>query len=353
MIRKYFLALLAVVGFSFAAYTVIAQGQPTPVSKPIAEPSKAPFDGYVAGSGIVEASSRNIAVGSHLSGVVEHVFVEAGDEVKAGDPLFKLDERDLKARLAVEHAAVAAAQAALDRLLAQPRPEEIPPLEAKVVEAKASLDDLQSQLSMWESVEDKRALSMQEFDRRRFAVEVAKAKYQEAVAMLEEKRAGAWKPEIDVARAQVTSAESRASQVQTDLDRLTVRSPIDGEVLQVNVRAGEFAIAGPLATPLMLVGSVQMLHIRVDVDENDAWRVKTGAKAVAFVRGNNALQTPIEFVRFEPYVVPKRSLTGESTERVDTRVLQVIFRFRKDALPVYVGQLMDVFIESEPIAPIH
>jgi hypothetical protein len=55
-------------------------------------------------------------------------------------------------------------------------------------------------------------------------------------------------------------------------------------------------------------------------------------------------------VRFEPYVVPKRSLTGDSTERVDTRVLQIIYALDPAALPVFVGQLMDVFIEAAPSA---
>jgi hypothetical protein len=67
------------------------------------------------------------------------------------------------------------------------------------------------------------------------------------------------------------------------------------------------------------------------------------------MRGNRELQTPAQFVRFEPYVVPKRSLTGDTTERVDTRVLQVLYRFNRGDLPVYVGQQMDVFIEAPPI----
>jgi hypothetical protein len=92
--------------------------------------------------------------------------------------------------------------------------------------------------------------------------------------------------------------------------------------------------------------------LRVDVDEQDASRVQPQAKAVASVRGNSSLRTTLEFVRFEPYVMPKGSLTGHSTERVDTRVLQVIYRFYPDHLPIHVGQQMDVFIESPPVSMI-
>jgi HlyD family secretion protein len=94
------------------------------------------------------------------------------------------------------------------------------------------------------------------------------------------------------------------------------------------------------------------LHLRVGVDEQDAWRVEPRAKAVAAVRGNPFQQTPLEFVRFEPYVARKRSLSGASTERVDTRVLQVIYRFKADGLPIHVGQQVDLFIEAPPISEI-
>jgi hypothetical protein len=97
----------------------------------------------------------------------------------------------------------------------------------------------------------------------------------------------------------------------------------------------------------MVIGSVAPIAVRVDIDENDAWRVAPGKRAIANLRGNTSISFPLIFVRFEPYVIPKRSLTGESFERVDTRVLQAIYSFDKGTLPVYVGQLVDVYIESE------
>jgi multidrug efflux pump subunit AcrA (membrane-fusion protein) len=134
--------------------------------------------------------------------------------------------------------------------------------------------------------------------------------------------------------------------VQTDLERLTVRAPVDGQVLQLKVHLGEFAQTGVLSQALILLGRVDPLNVRVDVDENDAWRVKPGATAEAFLRGNGEIKTPLKFVRFEPYVVPKTSLTGDTTERVDTRVLQVVYSFERGELPIYVGQQMDVFINA-------
>ena len=97
----------------------------------------------------------------------------------------------------------------------------------------------------------------------------------------------------------------------------------------------------------MLLGRTSELQLRADVDEDNASRVKPGCEAVAFIKGSRSASLPLRFVRIEPYVLPKRSLTGESGERVDTRVLQVIFRFDRSTTPVYVGQQMDVFLKEE------
>ena len=121
---------------------------------------------------------------------------------------------------------------------------------------------------------------------------------------------------------------------------------MDGVILQNKVRLGQYAQCGPQVDPLMIFGGGCELHVRAEVDEEDAWRVKAGASAVARVRGNSRESYALEFVRFEPYVIPKQSLTGAATERVDTRVLQVIYRFRNRSVTVFDGQQMDVFINA-------
>lgn len=349
MIRVYIIPLLAVIGVLFAVRTVIVTSKPQDPSLPIIEPPRAPFTSFVAGSGLIEASTQNIAIGTPVAGLVTSVDVIVGDRVRAGDPLFRLDDRDLRAQLRAEQAAAEASRSKVAELRARPRPEDLPPLEARVRVAEVALADAQDQLTNWEQAKAGSAVTPDEISRRRFAVEAAAARLLEAQATRELTRAGAWAPQIAVAEAEVLGAEARADVVKTELERRIVRAPVDGRILQVNVRAGEFAPAGALMTPLMLMGSVEPLHLRVDVDEHDAWRVKEGARAVAMLRGNHRIETPLTFVRFEPYVVPKRALTGESTERVDTRVLQVVFSFERGELPVFVGQQMDVFIESQPI----
>ena len=97
----------------------------------------------------------------------------------------------------------------------------------------------------------------------------------------------------------------------------------------------------------MVLGDISTYHVRVDIDERDIARFRPGAPAKAYPRGDTAHEMTMRFVRVEPYVQPKKSLTGDNTERVDTRVLQVIYLLDlKDKPRVYIGQQMDVFIEA-------
>jgi hypothetical protein len=71
-----------------------------------------------------------------------------------------------------------------------------------------------------------------------------------------------------------------------------------------------------------------------------------GMPARAFLRGNSAISFDLSFAYIEPYVLPKTELSGASTERVDTRVLQVVYSVIKGDLPIYAGQQLDVYIET-------
>ncbi len=308
MLPKYTLPALAALGFAFGVFSVIRGNQPIPIAQPVAEPANSPFPSFIAGAGIVEAKSQNISVGTPLSGIIQQVTVKVGDKIKAGDILFRIDDREALAELGVRKANLAKAKAA-------------------VGEAEASVNDTRNMLELIEAVTDRRAISKEDLDRRRNAHTIAKAR-------------------LESARAQVLQNEAELAATQTTLDRLVVHAPVAGEVLQVNIRPGEFAPASAGNTPLMVLGNLDQLHIRVDIDENDAWRFRKEGRAVAYLRGNRNFKTDLKLVWVEPYVIPKRSLTGDSTERVDTRVLQALYSFDRASMPAYVGQQMDVFIEA-------
>ena len=137
----------------------------------------------------------------------------------------------------------------------------------------------------------------------------------------------------------------KSAQISIEIERATVRAPIDGQVLQVNVRAGE-RVTDQSQQALMVLGRLKPIHVRADIDEHDIAEFHSDAKAVLQLRGKDDHHYPLEFVRVEPYVVAKRWLTGDNTERVDTRVLQVIYALEDENATAFVGQQVDVFIDA-------
>jgi len=345
--KKFGLPLLALTALIFAVSSAWKWRSVKTSTPPPLAPPTAGFEHTVGAVGLVEASSENIAISTPVPGLAIGVYVKAGASVKAGQKLFSLDDRDLLSELEVRRTALEVARQKLAKLEQAPRAEEIPPAEARVREAEVALADAAVQQKLIESVTDRRAISEEDLQRRRLAAKAAAARLDEAKAALSLLKSGSWKPDIQIARAEVAQAEAQVRRLETDIERLTVRAPMAGEILQLNLRAGEYAPSGPLAKPLIVMGDTSRLHVRADVDENEAWRIRGGAAAQAAERGGGSRKVQLEFVRFEPYVTPKKSLTGDSTERVDTRVLQVIYRFKDPGVPFRVGQQMDVFISTD------
>lgn len=305
--------LLALAGIGYAIFfTMSASQQDPPEPAPLALPAETRFADTVAGSGLIEANTRNIAIGSFVSGIVTVINVVEGQRVEAGTPLFVLDRRLAEAELAIARSAVTTAQ-------------------ARVAAAAADLADQEDQLHRSEKLKTGVVISEDRLMRLRFAVRTARAR-------------------LEAARAEVETAEARVRSTAVELERLTVRAPVGGLILKVNMRVGEFVSAGPAADPLVLLGDDRPMHVRVQIDENDIWRLKPDAAAEAVVRGQRQQRFALQLVRTDPYVLPKRSLTGERSERVDTRVLELIYRFDQGEEPVFIGQQVDVFIEAKPFA---
>jgi RND family efflux transporter MFP subunit len=306
--------LLALAGIGYAIFFTASAGrQAPPEPTPLSLPAETRFADTVAGSGLIEANTRNIAIGSFASGIVTVINVVEGQRVEACAPLFALDQRLAEAELAIAQRNVATAR-------------------ARVVEAEAELADQDDQLQRAEKLKTGIVITEDRLMRSRFAVRTARAK-------------------LEAARAEVETAEARVRSAAVELERLTVRAPVGGLILKLNIRVGEFVSAGPTAEPLVLLGDDRPMHVRVQIDENDIWRLKPDAAAEAVIRGQRLKRFALQLVRIDPYVLPKRSLTGERSERVDTRVLELIYSFDPGDQTVFIGQQVDVFIEAQPFEP--
>lgn len=285
----------------------LAQAAETPAQAPASQKG-----GTVAGAGVVEPSSELIEIGAFLPGVVERVYVTAGDQVAVGQPLFSIDSRDARA-------AVAEAAARLERL------------RRSIAVARTAATIARRQLALYGEVTDDRAISRQEMIDRQGTAQDAEAR-------------------LAVAQAEVREAEAQLESARVTLDRLTVRAPRAAQVLQVRTREGQYATAGPApgnnAEPLMTLGVTRPLHVRVDIDENEIDRTAIGRDAIISPRGDAETRVTARFVRAEPLVVPKRSLTNASTERVDIRVLQLIYALPSKGHQLFVGQQVDAFVPA-------
>ncbi|BCS30845.1 hypothetical protein TBR22_A00450 [Luteitalea sp. TBR-22] len=336
--------MLAAAGLVFALVRVPATSANVPTAIPVEAPPANGFDRAVSGTGLVEPSSESISIGAPASGLVTAVFVRVGQAVRAGDPLFQLDDRALQAEVSVRRAAVANVRQKQARLSSFPRSEEVDPLVAQVREAEASLADQRAQLTRREATPD--LVPADELESRRHAVRSAEARLEAAEAQLRLVRAGSWMADQQVLASELKLAEAELARAEAELARLTVRAPAAGQCLQVKVRAGESADPARGGDALILLGATDDLHVRAEIDEYDAPKVRPQAAAYALLRGDGSRRLPLRFVRFEPYVVAKRSLSSNAAERVDTRVLQVIYRIDAKENQPFPGQQVDVFIDA-------
>jgi HlyD family secretion protein len=312
---RYGLPVLAVAGLAFAAWVVLS-GRPdrsmteAPISPPRV-PATQVQGGTVSGAGLVEPSSELVQLSPLVAGVVSRVLVVAGDRVSAGQLLLVLDTRDAEAALREAEAARGYADKA-------------------IASARVSAGNARRQLDLLLGVSDPAAVSEQQRLDRRQALATAEA-------------------QLALAEADKARAEAAIQSARTEMSRREIRAPRAGEILQVRTRPGQYVTAGPgpnNSDPPITMGETRPLHVRVDVDETEIGRVRQGANAMVSVRGPGARQVPARFVRLEPLVIPKKSLTNQSNERVDVRVLQLIYALPEDVTGFTVGQQVDAFLPA-------
>jgi HlyD family secretion protein len=311
------LPALAILGIIAAAVMIYGSQPDRSKAAPTIQPATTPLaqrsSGSVAGAGVVEPSSELVKVGTPIAGIVEQVFVGSGDSVAVGQPLLRIDTRDVRAAIAESAARVESAR-------------------KSAAAARANLAFTQNQLALYRNIGDPRAVSRLEVVDRQGGVTNARA-------------------QVALQDAQVRTAIAELNRQETDLSRRTVRAQIAGQVLQVRIRKGEFANVGSgqgggTDDPLMTMGNTTPLHVRIDIDENEIDRVALGTDAAISPRGDARARVAARFVRVEPQVVPKRSLTNNASERVDVRVLQLIYELPRSGHSLFVGQQIDAFIPA-------
>ena len=350
-----FIGLLA--GCVVAYLSAITQ----PPLPPAFSPATNPYPKGIYANGIIESdqtSGANINVYPEVPGTVKKILVAEGQEVKKGTLLLLIDDSVQRATVEQLQSQAQAAFTLLNELKAQPRKETLDVAEAQVVAAQAALKTAQDALEKQQAAYDldPKSVSKDALDSARNAAATAQANLEVACKQRDLTKAGAWIYDINNQERTYNALYKSYLSANALLAKYSLRAQADGKVLAINPIAGSYVSPqGAYDTytqgmdPVLVLGATQTwLNVRCYVDEILVPRLPAPSriKAQMSVRGSSA-KIPLEYVRMQPIVSPKIELSDQRQERVDVRVLPIIFRIEKpkDA-NVYPGQLVDIYISE-------
>ncbi len=232
----------------------------------------------VLATGVVNAQvGAEVRVGARVSGKVDRLYTNIGDQMKKGDTIAQLEKEDLEAIVAQSRAELDLARArlsALERLF----PKEVEKAEADVVKWQATVllskkdldrtadlvkEDLTSEQEL-DQAKEQLAVSEAELESSRTALELVKTQYTE---------------DIGLARIEVESAGAALANAKAQLSFATITAPISGVIASIDVQEGETVAAGMNAPTFVTIIDLGRLQVDAYVDEIDIGKVKPGQLA--------------------------------------------------------------------------
>jgi ABC exporter DevB family membrane fusion protein len=278
----------------------------------------------VAGNGVVEPADRETKVAGQVSGRVQRLLVKEGDRVEANAPIAELEDATERAVLAAAEGDLESAKAELLRTSRGLRREDVEAQVADTEGARARAALSHDSLDRTEKLFQGGAATVDELDRARRQADLDQRSLESQEAKKKAALAGSRFEDVAQARAKMIAAAARRDQAQAQLDRLTVRAPIAGEILQLKFRAGEYYSPG--GDPLVIMGDTRALRVRMDVDERDVARVALGAKAFATSTAFPGRRFTGTVVEIGKRMGRKNVRTDDPVERIDTKILEVVFQ---------------------------
>jgi HlyD family secretion protein len=360
-VKKKSIFILSLVGLLIAVFSAYLFNLPRKVQPPVFNPSANPYEAGIYATGIIESAQpngANINLYFEVPGTLAQIFVNEGQVVTRGTRLAVLDDSVQRALLEQQKEQAEAALTLLKELKAEPRPETLAVSKAQLELAEANVTLMQTQYDKQRISQELRpgSVSRDALDNARNNLKVAVANAKQAARQYELTKAGAWSYDIANQERQYKALQKAAASSAALLGKYTLRAPTDGLILAIDASIGSYvSSSGTYDTytqtdqPIMIMGSPPgSLDVRCYIDEILVHRLPRldTIRAEMAIRGTN-VRVPLEFVRVQPYVSPKIQLSDQRQERVDVRVLPVIFRFaRKPDFNLYPGQQVDVYISQ-------
>jgi HlyD family secretion protein len=350
---------LSLIGILTALTSAYLMSREIKAEPPVFTPAANPYADGIYANGIVESAQSNganVNIYPEVAGTVVRILVKEGDTVQAGAPLAEIDGSVQRQTAEQQKSQAEAALAVLQELKAQPRKETLAVSKAQLDLAAANVKTAQDQFDKQRrsfEIEPK-SVSRDALDTAENALKAMQTSLDVARKQYELTRAGAWIYDVNNQQKQYEALSKAYQSSSALLDKYTIRAPVDGVVLSLNTSVGSYISSQGAYntytqgnTPVLVMGAAQdYLDVRCYIDEILINRLPPAAniKAQMSVRGSD-VKIPLEFVRIQPYVSPKISLSDQRQERVDLRVLPIVFRFRPQGnLKTYPGQLVDVYV---------
>ncbi len=275
---------------------------------------------FIKVSGNIEATEAD--VGFKIAGRIVNRYFEEGDWVKQGSVLARLDDEDLRRHLELDRAALASAQARLNKLLAGSRPEEIKQAEAALEQAKFDQENKQIQYERMKSLYERKVIPKEAFDNAETSFKVAKAAVQSATENYKLVKEGPRKEDIEDARAQVEQARASLKLTETQLSYTVLYAPFSGVVLVKSAEVGEVVNPG---TSVVTLADLENVWLKAYVSETDLGRVKWGQEVIV----TTDLYPRKEFKGRISFISSQAEFTPKSIQTEKERVT-LVYRIKID-----------------------
>jgi multidrug resistance efflux pump len=292
----------------------------------------APFapPGFVSGNGVVEPADRETKVAAQVAGRIGAIYVKERDVVERGAALVQLEDAAEKATLEAAEADVAVQSAMLARTARGLRQEDIKALVDEAAAARARAQLSAEELARTEQLAASGAVAKEALDHARRQAEADERTFEAADEHRLAGVNGARREDVLVAEAQLRAATARRDEARTALDRLTIRAPIAGTILQVKYRIGEYynpgAANAATVEPLVVLGDMRAVRVRLDVDERDIARVKIGSRGYATLSAYPGRRFSGRVVEVGIRMGRKNVRTDDPVERLDVKILEVLLQ---------------------------
>jgi HlyD family secretion protein len=307
-----------------------------------AKASTPPQPQQVVGLGRVEPVSEEVRVSAEVGGRLQEVLVDEGRRVSRGDLIAVIDNQDYRARVRLAEAEIQSREAELKRILTGARMEERREAAAGVKEAEAAVAQAGAELRRYRALYADQLTAREQVEIRETAQAQAEARLEAARQRQALVEATARAEDRDRAEAQVRLARERLAEAQSLLDKTSVRAPIAGIVLRRHFRSGETVPAG---APIVTMGDVGRMRVRMELDERDIARIQVGQPVYCTADAFGGRRFNGRIVRVGQMLGRKNVRTDDPAERADTKVLEVLIELEAGA-PLPPGLRVDVFVPA-------